>query len=169
MLCPILPRVRAAGVTSMDQPTPDRPAAVAPPESESTPDPTVIPVSARDGRITSRLQALVGPEEPIVAWARGWVSRESRLHRLLAARTFDFAAMTDHDLVMFSTGFFTRRPRRRVYASSLERIRVADDHRPRGRRLRISSRAHRPLWIELNAGPRATAFADALVTRVEPR
>ncbi|HEY5170569.1 MAG TPA: hypothetical protein VIK54_02460 [Acidimicrobiia bacterium] len=149
----------------MDQPTPDRPAADEPPAPESTPAPTVLPVSARDERVRARLQSLVGADEPIAAWARGWVSREVRLHGLLAARTFDFAAVTDHDLVMFSTGFFTRRPRRRVYASSLDRIQVADHDRPRGQRLRITSRGHRPLWIEMNMSPRATAFADALLAR----
>jgi hypothetical protein len=149
----------------MDQPTPDRPAAEEPPAPERAPDSTVTPVSAGDERVLTRLQTLVGADEPIVTWTRGWVSREVRAHRLLAARTLDFVALTHQNLVMCSTGFFTRRPRRRVYVSPLERILVVDDDRPRGRRLRITSRHHGPLWIELDLSPRSSAFADALVAR----
>ena len=46
-----------------------------------------------------------------------------------------------------------------------ERIVVVDHNGPRGRRLRITSRRHSPLWIELDLSPRSSAFADALVAR----
>ena len=123
----------------------------------------------REERIGARLQRLVG-DEPVLAWTQGWVSREVRLHRLLAARTLDFAVVTDRSLSLFSTGFFTRRPRRRVYNSRFERIFVADDavaRRRRRRRLRITSRDAKPLWLELDGSGRAGAFAAELTTRAK--
>jgi hypothetical protein len=120
----------------------------------------------RDARIESRLQRLVGADEALVAWTQGWVSREVRLHRLLAARTLDFAVVTDRSLILCSTGFFTRRPRRRVYDSRFERIFVVDDTVARGRRrLRVTSRDAKPLWFELDASDRAATFADELTAR----
>jgi hypothetical protein len=145
----------------MDQPTPDQPT----PEPAPRPSAPLTPPQTREGRVQSRLQRLVGADDAVVAWARGWVSRERRLHRLLAARTFDFAVLTDHNLFLFSTGFFTRRPRRRVYASRLDLINVSDRVVPRGRRLRITSRNADPLWLELRVSDRVTLFADALVAR----
>jgi hypothetical protein len=123
------------------------------------------PVRTRDRRVEIRLRRLVGADDALVAWTRGWVSRELRLHRLLAARTFDFAVLTDRSLFLFSTGFFSRRPRRRVYSSRLDRINVSDHVLSRGRRLRITSRNADPLWIELPVSDRTTAFADALVAQ----
>lgn len=155
----------------MDQPTPDQPTAKVPPAPErlpdttSTPGPTLVGAPNRDQRVEIRLQALVGTNDPIVAWTRGWVSREVRLHRLFAARTPDFAVLTNIELFLFSTGFFTRRPRRRVYTSPLSRVHVTNHDAPRGRRLRVSSRKAHPLWIELRTGDRASTFADELVAR----
>jgi len=123
----------------------------------------------REERIGARLQRLVG-DERVLAWTQGWVSREMRLHRLLAARTLDFAVLTDRSLSLFSTGFFTRRPRRRVYNSRFERIFVADDavaRRRRRRRLRITSRDAKPLWLVLDGSDRAGAFAVELATRAK--
>src|SRR5712671_5294929 len=113
----------------MDKPTPERaapePVAPEPLAPERAPDVTPAPgprtpVRTRDRRVEIRLQTLVGADDALVAWTRGWVSRELRLHRLLAARTFDFAVLTDRNLFLFSTGFFSRRPRRRVYSSRLD-------------------------------------------------
>jgi hypothetical protein len=123
---------------------------------------------ARTARVAARLQRLVGDEERVLAWTQGWVSREVRLHRLLAARTLDFAVVTERSLVLFSTGFFTRRARRRVYASRFERIFVVDDVVARGRRrLRITSRDAKPLWFELDASDRSANFATELTARAK--
>jgi len=123
-------------------------------------------LSARDRRIENRLRVLAGADERIVAWTRGWVSRDVRAHFLLGARTLDFAVLTDRSLLLYSTGFFTRRPRRPVYASRLDRIFVADAPARLGRRLRVTSRQAHPLLIELRRKAQATDFADALVARV---
>jgi hypothetical protein len=105
-----------------------------------------------------RLQSRVETNEPLVAWTRGWVSREMRLHGVFAARTLD------------NTGFFTRRPRRCVYAGRLAEIFVSEEAGRRGTRLRVTSRTTRPLWIELKSNEETRAFAEALIarTRVSP-
>ena len=78
-------------------------------------------------RTERRLRKLAGRkspyEGPIIGIARGWVSRDGRMH-FLAARFLDFAVLTPDHLVLCSTGFFTRRPRRRVFRDSLSRIEV---------------------------------------------
>jgi hypothetical protein len=155
----------------MDQTTPDQATPERTVEIEGTtraPDPLPAP-STRTRRIATRLQAKAGDDE-IVAWARGWVSRGTPLHRLLAARTLDFAVLTDDTLTLVSTGFFSRRPRRRVYSSELDELVVLDDPVAKGRRLRLHSPVGRELWIELGEDARSIAFADALVarTRREP-
>jgi hypothetical protein len=152
----------------MDQTTPDR----APPErtdetEETRPASVTGPLpapSARTRRIEKRLTAKAGAGE-IVAWARGWVSRGTRLHLVLAARTLDFAVLTDDGLTLVSTGFFSRRPRRRVYFCNLPDLVVVDEPVPKGRRLRLYSPTGPELWIELGADSRSTMLADALVGR----
>jgi hypothetical protein len=154
----------------MDQPTPDQPTPAEPPAPETIPKPTPVPASPRDQRSEAHLQRLIDSGTPVVVWTRGWVSRESRAHRLLAARTFDFAVLTERDLSLFSTGFFTRRPRRIVYTAALDDVRVVEQGVPSGRRLSIRSDDQpRRLRIELNGSPRASAFADALLARVRSR
>ncbi len=91
------------------------------------------------------------------------MSRDGRLPHALAARTLDFAVLTDDELVLISTGFFTRRPRRRVYGMPLDRLFVAECEAKRGSRLRVGAATHRPLLLELRATPRNDAFADELL------
>ena len=110
-----------------------------------------------------RLQSFV--DEPLVAWTQGWVSRDMRLHSVFAARTLDFAVLTDQSLCLVSTGFFSRRPRRRVFLARLEDMTVANEIVGRGRRLRISAPATRPLRLELRENDKTATFANALVER----
>jgi len=127
------------------------------------PDPEPSPTSAREQRRTQRLQSFA--DEPLVAWTQGWVSREIRLHGVFAARTLDFAVLTDTSLCLVSTGFFSRRPRRRVFSAPLADLLVSNETVGRGRRLRISSPASRPLRLELRDNDETAAFAAALVAR----
>jgi hypothetical protein len=90
------------------------------------------------------------------------VSRAGRLNKVIAARTLDFVVCTEHDLVLFSTGFFTRRPRRRVYASSFDRLRVSVRQAKRGHELVVSSLDHRPLVFQMRKTERSAALVDAL-------
>jgi hypothetical protein len=136
----------------MDQPTP-----------EPTPAPGADPVSPDP--VVRRLQSRIETTDPVVAWTRAWVSREMPLHGVLAARTLDFAVLTDHGIFLLNTGFFTRRARRCVYAARLDEILVSQQKKRRGQRVRVASRKGRPLWLELRSTTRSNAFADALVAR----
>ena len=104
----------------MDNKEPEERAATA-----EHPDAPEEPARRAMSRTEARLRQVIGRKTaydgPIVAIARGWVSRDSRLH-LLAARFLDFAVLTPEHLVLCSTGFFTRRPRRRVFRESLNPI-----------------------------------------------
>jgi hypothetical protein len=150
----------------MDQTTPDQatPEQAAETERAAPASPSHRrSTSARTRRIETRLRVKAGADE--IEWARAWVSRGTRLHRLLAARTLDFAVLTDDALTLVSTGFFSRRPRRRVFCTELHDLVVTDDPVPKGRRLRVQSDAGPALWLELGTDVRAKAFADALVAR----
>jgi hypothetical protein len=112
-----------------------------------------------------RLQRKLGRGVHIVAWGRAWVSRDGRMHAVFAARTFDFVVCTDDRLVLYSTGFFTRRPRRKVYEMTFDRLRVEPRQAKRGSHLRLRSAQHRPLLLDLGTKARNTAFAAELVAR----
>ena len=116
-----------------------------------------------------RLQRKLGPGVHIAAWGRAWVSRDGRMHNVFAARTLDFVVCTDDRLVLYSTGFFTRRPRRKVYEMSFDRLRVDTRQAKRGSHLRLSTRGHRALLLDLSAKPRNTTFAAQLLARTERR
>jgi hypothetical protein len=120
-------------------------------------------MSNRQALVTQRLQSLVGSDRAIVAWARGWVSREVPVHALFAARTLDFVVLTESHFLLVSTGFFTRRPRRLVYEANLDRVLVAERRVPRGRRLLLKSGKGQTLRIELADNARANHFADELI------
>jgi hypothetical protein len=147
----------------MDQPTPDQPTPDDPPAPTTAPETIRVPLSKRDEHVTQRLQSLVGANAVIVAWARGWVSREIPAHRLFAARTLDFAVLTETDLFLYSSGFFTRRARRLVYAADLDHVGVADQRVRHGRRLLVKADNGRALRLELRASARASHFADELI------
>ncbi len=83
------------------------------------------PLEQRLRRLAGRKAAYRGP---IVATTRGWVSRDSR-HPVFAARFLDFAVLTDEHLVLCSTGFFSRRPRRQVLREPLTRLGRHTDRR----------------------------------------
>jgi hypothetical protein len=121
-----------------------------------------------NARIDTRLESLLPEGERIVARTRAWVSRDGRMHGWFAARTRDFAVVGNRGLYLASTGFFTRRPRRRVYAMPLDRLQVADRQAKRGHRLAIASGEHRPLLLEMRRTAEATAFVDALTATTTP-
>lgn len=101
--------------------------------------------------------------EEIAAWCRVWVSRDRPLHLMLASRHRDFAVVTDRRLLLFSAGFFTRRPRRRVLADRLDGITVTPAGRRPGRCLKVEASGHDALLIELSGSDRSLRFADALL------
>jgi hypothetical protein len=100
-----------------------------------------------------------------VGWGKAWVSREGRLPRPLAARTSDFVVIADDRLVLYSTGFFTRRPRRRVFDESLERLEVLEERRGRGRHVRVNRHFSRrpPLLFDFSSRARNTPLVTQLI------
>jgi hypothetical protein len=141
----ILPR-------AMDSPLPD-PAAQPPPPRKHVP------------RAERRLRAYLQPGEALLAWTHGWVSRDGRLTRVVAARTLDYLVVTNHRCFIFTTGFFTRRPRRCVYDTPLDRLAVTEREAKRGRHLRITSADHRPLLLDMRGSARGNAFAERLLAQ----
>ena len=113
-----------------------------------------------------RLRRLAGRKGtyrgPILGWTRGWVSRDTRWH-VFAARFLDFAVLTDEHLVLCSTGFFTRRPRRQVLREPLTRLFVAPIGPEPARTLRVVGDFSRPIRIELRDTPDASAFIRELI------
>jgi hypothetical protein len=121
-----------------------------------------------DHRFVQRLRNLAGRKTSyqgrIIGITQGWMSRDGDFH-VFAARYLDFAMLTDEHLVCFSTGFLSRRPRRRVFREPLNALVVI----PRGdepfRTLRIVGDFNRPLLFELRSDPNSLAFARELVAR----
>jgi hypothetical protein len=122
-------------------------------------------------RHESRLRRLAGGREPyrgpIVAARRAWVSQDTRL-RFLAARFLDFAVITDEHLVLCSTGFVTRRPRRRVFKEPLAKLTVIGRGSHPERTLRVLGDLRHPILLELRADPSGLAFARELLARTRP-
>jgi len=129
--------------------------------------PPEVPESFTATRAGRRLRRAVGRRLPdgdrLLAWTRAWVSNDGPA-RLLAVRYRDFVVLTDRTLMCWSTGFLTRRPRRRVLCERLEECAVEPVGR-RGRSLRVRAFARRPLRFDLprRSGPE---FARLLVDRV---
>jgi hypothetical protein len=126
-----------------------------------------VPHTSTPLSVERRLQKTLQPE-PIVAWGRAWVWRDGRLAGVFASRTLDFTVLTDDHLYLVSMGFFTRRPRRRVYAITHDRLRVEEYPAKSRRRLRLRAQEHRPLMLEMRGTARNRAFADELVARTRP-
>jgi len=131
----------------------------------------VEPAPRPPSRTEARLRRICGRKEsydgPIVALARGWVSRDGRLH-LFAARYLDFAILTPEHLVLCSTGFFTRRPRRRVFREALNRLEVTPLGSAPIRSVRVKGNFSRPIRLELRPNEAGVTFARELLacTRV---
>lgn len=113
-----------------------------------------------------RLRALAGRTAPysgpIIGITRGWVSRDTRAHAF-AARFLDFAVLTDEHLMLCSTGFFSRRPRRRVFLEPLKQLGVVARGPEPHRTLRVVGDFNSPILIELRSDPNSLAFARELL------
>jgi hypothetical protein len=114
-----------------------------------------------------RLRELLTPrlrtgEEPL-AWARAWISRDSR-YPWLQARTFDFLVLTDRRLMLWSSGFFSRQPRRRVLTDRLDDLTAVEavGRHPR-RTLRVKALGRKPLLFELLDEAPTYHFVEMLV------
>jgi hypothetical protein len=120
-----------------------------------------VPLERRLRRLAGRKGAYRGP---IVANTRGWVSRDTRWH-IFAARFLDFAMLTPEHLVLCSTGFFTRRPRRQVLREPLNRLYVTKIGTEPTRTVRIVGDFSRPIRLELRDDPDSVTFINELIAR----
>ena len=152
----------------MNNQTPARHGGVPDFRAARTPEPIDEVHFGANQRHVPRLRRLMGRASaypgPIVAITRCWVSRDSGLH-LFASRFLDFAVLTPEHLVLCSTGFFTRRPRRRVLREPLNRLMIL----PRGprpaRTLRVVGDFTHPLLFELRNNANSRVFARELCER----
>ncbi len=140
-----------------------------PPES---PTPAHTPAPAPEfTRTEARLRKLTGRkgsyDGPMVGIARGWVSRDGRMP-LFAARFLDFAVLTPDHLVLCSTGFFTRRPRRRVFKQALGRLEVVPLGSEPFHTVRVSGNFNRPIRVELRPNEAGLTFARELLACTRP-
>jgi len=122
-------------------------------------------MAADDDPVQRLVRPLLEPGETLVGWVRAWVSPAMRAHALLAARTRDVAVLTDRRLMLYATGFFTRRPRRRVLVDRLDELTVVPVGRQPERRLRLEKAGHRPLLLELGGDERSRAVGRDLTER----
>ena len=91
------------------------------------------------------------------------MSRDGRLRAVFAARTYDYVILTDRQLYLVTTGFFTRKPRRVVFATALERLRITERPQKRGRFLQVVSVGQHPHVIQLRGNRRNKLLADEML------
>jgi hypothetical protein len=127
------------------------------------PAPPVAP-STRELLLRKRVAKFAEPGDAMVAWTQAWVSREGRLHAF-AARTYDYVVVTEQELMLVSTGFFSRRPRRLVYAAPLPVLRVIDTGTAPGHRLRVERPRQKPLRIDMRGDRHSFVVATSLLAR----
>jgi hypothetical protein len=120
--------------------------------------------ASRTGR---RLRDLSIPDlhdgEHLVNWARAWVSRDRQYNTLLSARYRDFVVLTTSRLVLWSCGFFTRRPLHKVFderrtALSVDAIGAHGLHH-----LRIEVAPRSPLRFDFGSDGASQEIATALL------
>ena len=150
----------------MDNEEPEEGAATA-----EHPHATAEPARRAMSRTEARLRQVTGRktayEGPIVAIARGWVSRDSRMH-LFAARFLDFAVLTPEHLVLCSTGFFTRRPRRRVFREALGKLEIVPLGSEPIRTVRVVGSFNRPIRMEMRPSEAGITFVRELLASTRP-
>jgi hypothetical protein len=124
--------------------------------------------SKREERVRRKVAKYAQPGDTLVAWTQAWVSRDGRMHAF-AARTRDFVVVTDGELLLISTGFFSRRPRRLVYAAPLAVLHVVDLDPAPGHRLRVDRPRQKPLRIEMRGDRHDVVVSTRLVERAGVR
>src|SRR5262249_3401375 len=82
---------------------------------------------------------------------------------LLAARNRDFAVVTDRRLLLWSAGFFTRRPRRRVLAERLDELTVQSVGSGSAPKISCRRGGRRPLLLQRAPTEQAAPFARTLL------
>lgn len=114
---------------------------------------------ASERRLRAQVERRLEPDEELRAWTRAWVAPVRRV-QWLAPRHRDFVVVTDRRLMLWASGFWTRRPRRRVLTERLDEVTISV---PRGEPIaRVGPPNRTPLHLELGRGPGGVAVRDAL-------
>ena len=128
--------------------------------------------SRYDDRFRLLVHRRLEPGETIGATARVWTSRPSRLPRF-TARYRDQAVVTDRRLMVWTCGWWTRRPRRRVLADRLDELTIMNATGPTRRsrvstgivlRLRVDHSGRRPVVFDVGPDDASQRFARILLT-----
>jgi hypothetical protein len=119
-------------------------------------------LEATDRRLRDQVLRRLEPDERVLAWSRVWVS-PARRHQWLAPRHRDFVVVTNHRLMLWAAGHWTRRPRRRILTERLDTALVvalpADDVRT----LHVTLPERKPLVLEFGRSPQARRASATLV------
>ena len=103
----------------------------------------------RNETLTRRLHEIakkrLEPGEEILGTCRVWYSRPA-VHHWAAARFRDYVVLTDRRLLMYSAGWLTRQPRRRVLADRLDDLILNEGHSAPG--LVISHPSHAAMLLQ---------------------
>lgn len=116
-------------------------------------------MGAADVRLRSLAAKRLESSESIVATCRVWYSRPLRVP-ILAARYRDFVVLTDRRLMMYSAGWLTRLPRRRVLADRLADLTVTVVKTDRA--IVLAHPGHPPMRLDFGTDAASTTARTAL-------
>jgi hypothetical protein len=124
-----------------------------------------------DSRAGRRLRVLnaegLHPDEQLLSWTRAWISRDGKYNVLFAARHPDFVVLTTQRVLLWSCGFFTRMPRRKVFDERREVLAVTPIVTKRGCAIRVEVGPRHALRFDFRSEDGARNVAGALLGRAE--
>jgi len=131
-----------------------------------------MPGSSHDDRFRALVHRRLEPGETIIATARVWSARPSRVPAL-AARYRDDVVVTDRRLMVWECGWWTRRAKRRVLADRLDDITVTGTTKAQREagthttaRIRVDHPGRPPLVLDIGADDASQKFAMRLLTSI---
>jgi hypothetical protein len=122
-------------------------------------------------RVGRRLRVLntegLQPGEQLQSWTRAWISRDGKYNALFAARHPDFVVLTTHRLLLWSCGFFSRMPRRKVFDERRDVLAVTPIVARRGHAVRVEVVQRHALRFDFRSDDGAREVAGPLLGRTE--
>jgi hypothetical protein len=124
-----------------------------------------------DSRAGRRLRVLntegLHPGEQLLTWTRAWISRDGRYNMLFAARHPDFVVLTTERVLLWSCGFFTRMPRRKVFDERRDVLAVTPIISKRGYAIRVEVVQRHALRFDFRSEDGAREIAGPLLGHTE--
>lgn len=122
-------------------------------------------MSARsdERRIRQLVAPRLSPDERFAGCCRAWVSKATRLRSVTELRRRFVVVTTNQRLMLFSTSFWSRRPRRRVFTRRLDELAVIDIGSTPLRRLELPRENEPPLVVDLGSDDRCRSVALSLL------